>query len=97
MSETLPFFTGPERIEVFQPLGKPMRMGDLSALAVSDRTRVEEALTAKDAARALGYLELIHLNQLQVNAGYCEWCLELPAALSRCLPEVTLFTLTSSP
>lgn len=80
-----PFFSGPERIDVFEPLGKPMRMGDFAALAVSDRARIEEALADKDADRALGYLMLIHQNHFLVNAGYLEWCLGLPAALGRAL------------
>jgi hypothetical protein len=83
-----PVFNGEERLEAFRPTGRPMRMGAPRELAVSDKSRVEEALAAGDAQKAVAYLEFLWAGQSALTAGYAEWVLRLPAAFRDQFPGV---------
>jgi DNA-binding CsgD family transcriptional regulator len=82
-------FTGPDRLEIFAPLGRDMRMGASAAAGVTDQSRVEEALAlgrTDEASRLIDMLVADHRDLLGILG---EWSLQLPGTL---LEEGTLTT-----
>jgi hypothetical protein len=67
--------TGPDRIEYWPVIGRTVRMGAPSELAVSDVERVRSALRAGDAQRARSYLEHVHTLAQWMNSSWIEWSL----------------------
>lgn len=67
------FFSGTDRIETWDQLGRPTRRGSLDELAVPDLERVRRALRAGDAERAGAYIDHLHRLSLWMNASWVEW------------------------
>ncbi len=74
-------FTGPDRIEVWERVGRPIRQGSLKELLVSDQDRIYDALTKKDALLALSYLKLSGQMYLEMCVTLLEWSLAFPKSL----------------
>lgn len=75
------YFGGRERIEIFEPSGRPMRMGEPAELAVSNDDRVLQALAAGDHRRAAEYVALQYESNATMIAIYVQWpCAYLLAA-----------------
>lgn len=75
------YFSGPERIAIFEPSGRPMRMGEPSELAVSNYDRVQQALVAGDLRTATEYVALQFESNATMMAIYVQWpCAYLLAA-----------------
>lgn len=81
MAETNPF-EGPDRIELWELISHPMRMGDLKALAVSDRDRIEEAVDRGDFDDAKTRFQLFYGVQTAIISTFLEWNYAIPATLS---------------
>ncbi len=73
------YFQGEERLDVFPPLGKPIRMGAPDALNVTDKDLLRASI-ADSPGKAAELFGLIQMNHLMLNAGYVEWVLQLHAA-----------------
>src|SRR5574343_1398324 len=75
------YFSGPERIDIFEPSGRPMRMGDPAKLAVSNYARVLQALDASDFGRAAEYAALQFESNAAMLTIYVQWpCAYLQSA-----------------
>lgn len=75
------YFGGPERIAIFEPSGRPMRMGEPSELAVSNYDRVLDALNAGDLRKATEYIALQRESNATMVSIYLQWpCAYLLAA-----------------
>lgn len=75
------YFGGPERIAIFEPSGRPMRMGDPAELAVSNYDRVLQALAAGEHHKATEYVALQFEGNATMMAIYVQWpCAYLLAA-----------------
>lgn len=72
---------GRERIAIFAPSGRPMRMGDTTELAVSNYDRVRQALAAGELDKAAEYAALQFESNAAMMATYLQWpCAHLLAA-----------------
>lgn len=75
------YFGGRERIEIFAPSGRPMRMGEPAELAVSNDDRVLQALAAGEHRRAAEYVALQFESNATMMTIYIQWpCAYLLAA-----------------
>lgn len=75
------YFGGPERIAIFEPSGRPMRMGEPAELAVSNYDRVMQALATEDHRRAAEYVALQYESNATMMTIYIQWpCAYLLAA-----------------
>lgn len=81
MTETNPL-AGPDRIAVWELIGHPMRMGDLKALAVSDKDRIEGALARGDFDDGKTRFQLFYGVQSAIITTFLEWNYAIPATLS---------------
>lgn len=81
MSDKNPF-AGPDRIGVWEVTGHPMRMGELSDLAVSDKDRMEEAIEQGNFEEASARFQLFYGVQTAIITTFVEWNYAIPAALS---------------
>jgi hypothetical protein len=76
-------FTGADRVEHCDALGRPLRKGSPEQLAVSDTARLEAALRAHDFAGALAIGASLNHLYTPVTATFLEWCIALPHTLAR--------------
>jgi hypothetical protein len=83
MKGTESFFSGNERIEMVDVLGRPMRKGAPGQLAVSDRQRITDAIDRDDGSTAMAYLDLMHPTYIAMNKTFIEWCVAMPACLAK--------------
>lgn len=68
-------FEGPDRIEFSPLLGRPLRQGSWAELSVSERTRIHQAIEARDSERLTVYWGYLHFgHSLMLSLGY-EWAL----------------------
>jgi hypothetical protein len=77
------FFRGPERVEAFPAIGRLVRKGSPSALAVSDADRVRDALAANNEDLATKYLSIIRANCEGLLGIYAEFTLAFAPALQK--------------
>jgi hypothetical protein len=80
------YFQGEERLEIFEPVGKLMRMGCSQDLLIPDRNWIKDSFK-EDVPQVKKKLELLHENQIELIKGYSEWCLHFPSTLLEILPE----------
>lgn len=71
------YFSGPQRLETFQPLGYPMRMGAPEALELPDYDLVESLIGSGDFDRARAHVEAMHPQSLGMLAFAFEWSLQM--------------------
>lgn len=67
------YFEGGERLEMFPPLGRPMRMGSPEALEVGDKQRIIDAMNAGDSNTCLSYLRLVFQTHVEMFDLLFEW------------------------
>jgi len=77
-----PFFSGDERLAVFGPMNKPMRMGNPKSLLVSDSTRFLEKIEGEDYDTAKDYLDLFKSAAEGMVALSTQWCLSCTVTLN---------------
>ena len=70
---TQDYFSGRERIAIFEPSGRPMRMGNPAELAVSNHDRVLQALAAGDTGKATEYAALQFESNAAMLTIYSQW------------------------
>lgn len=70
---TQDYFSGRERIAIFEPSGRPTRMGDPAELAVSNHDRVQQALAAGDTGKAAEYAALQFESNAAMLTIYSQW------------------------
>ncbi|MCO6429624.1 MAG: hypothetical protein J5J00_02100 [Deltaproteobacteria bacterium] len=73
---------GRDRIELRQELGRPIRLGAPSELAVSDAERVRTLIRSGDAAAAKDFFGLLHPIYSAVVSTFLEWALAMPNVLA---------------
>jgi hypothetical protein len=82
-SRSTDVFTGPDRIEHCDALGRPIRKGHPDQLSVSDVARVRATLQAGDFAGALTVAASLQPMYTAITATFLEWCIALPATLAQ--------------
>ncbi|MCI5064632.1 hypothetical protein MRY87_02780 [bacterium] len=76
------FFSGEERIEFSQFMGRPFRMGEPEALLVGDIERLEQSIAEQDREKFQSYLTSLHPVYELIVGTFFEWSLTLPYQLS---------------
>lgn len=74
--------SGPDRIQYWPPIGRTVRMGTPSELAVSDVERIGAALRARDVHKVRSYFDHVHNLALWMNASWIEWSLTWAAFIA---------------
>lgn len=75
-------FSGPDRVEILKSFGRPVRLGTLEALKVSDAERVREAIRKGDATGAKDRLHLLHALHGALVTTYLEWAYAMRSAVA---------------
>lgn len=76
-------FSGADRLEVLKSFGRPVRIGSLENLKVSDGARVREAIRARDFATAKNLLGLLQAMHAALVTTYLEWAYALRSFTAR--------------
>jgi hypothetical protein len=66
-------FSGPDRLEFLKSFGRPVRLGSLQELKVSDGERVRSALRRNDRSTAQSHLQLLQPMHAALVTTYLEW------------------------
>ncbi len=85
---------GPDRVAHWDRIGRTIRMGSLDALAVSDETRLCEALEAGDVTAFRAYCSVATPQHSAMVATLLEWCAAYPVTLRATVGQVEEHTLT---
>ncbi len=72
-------FGGSDRVDFLASFGRPVRLGSLQELVVSDAERVRSALRQRDAADARTRLQLLQPMHAGLVTTYLEWAYALRA------------------
>ena len=72
-------FAGSDRIQFLPSFGRPVRLGSLEELRVSDAERVRSALRQRDAANARTRLQLLQPMHAALVTTYLEWAYAMRA------------------
>lgn len=81
------FFSGPERLDTFLPLNKPMRMASPQNLEVPDYEMTANFLTNKDKENALKLLTLLQGSGAGMNGLLTQWAAYFPIVAKNYLDD----------
>jgi hypothetical protein len=83
LNATPDLFSGEDRLELWPLIGRVMRMGDPSALRVSNIQRVNDAVRSGDWATAKAFVDYMHPGDLLMISLIGEWSWRWPQAVAR--------------
>jgi hypothetical protein len=72
------YFTGPERLETFEKTGAPIRMGDVTKLALPDYQVVRNLIKEKKFSEAESYVTAFHAQNTGMIIFLFDWCMSMP-------------------
>ena len=70
------YFIGDERLEVFAPTGKPMRMGQPEELNISDYKKINDFIEEKNFEDAYKYLSVVEIANTGMFALLTQWAIQ---------------------